>query len=44
MNAELLRHPKEIILPTAISVAFYTLHFSENYDKLHIFSNGVLYA
>ena len=41
-NVELSRYSKTIP-PTAISVAFYTLHFSERHDKVRIYTNSVLY-
>ena len=43
MNVELSSLSKTNNSVYAISVAFYKLHFSENYSKLRIYPNSVLY-
>ena len=43
MNVELSRYSKTIP-PTPISVAFYTLHFSENYDKVRNYTTYKMFV
>ena len=42
MNVE-LSHYSKTIPPTTTSVAFYTLHFSERYDKVFIYTNSAIH-